>query len=57
MFSLQKIVDFILSYWKWDLDVESIGNVPQHFGESVHGLSGQFVQPSCKKLQICTTCK
>lgn len=39
------------------LDVGSIGSVPKHFGESVHCLSGQFVQRSCKKLEICTTCR
>lgn len=39
------------------LDVGSIGNVPKHFGESVHCLSGQFVQRSCKKLENCTTCR
>lgn len=38
MFSFQKKVQLILMYGEWDLGVDTVGNVPQHFGESVHSL-------------------
>ena len=42
MFSFPKIkkkkVQLILMYGEWDLGVDTVGNVPRHFGESVHSL-------------------